>query len=153
MTGSAGKHHAGVSLAEVQELIPHRSPFLFVDTLESWENGRVVGTRRFTEKDAFFQGHFPGYPVVPGVILIEAMAQCGGAGVLKRGLLPPHAIIFLAAVHEARFRRPVRPGEEIRMEIEDVKITPRLLKQKGKATVNGELAVEAEWMALSGKVK
>lgn len=153
MTGSAGKHHAGVSLAEVQDLIPHRTPFLFLDQLESWDHGRIVGTRLFTEKDSFFQGHFPGFPVVPGVILIEALAQCGGAGVLKRGLLPPHAIIFLAAVSNARFRRPVRPGEVLRMEIEDVRVSTRMLKQKGTGTVDGVLAVEAEWMALAGEPK
>jgi 3-hydroxyacyl-[acyl-carrier-protein] dehydratase len=153
MTGSTGKHHAGVSLAGVQELIPHRPPFLFVDKLESWENGKIVGTRLFTLNDDFFRGHFPGYPVVPGVILIESMAQCGGAGVLKRGILPPHAIIFLAAVHDARFRQPVRPGEEIRMEIDDVRVTPRMLKQKGKATVAGVLVAEAEWMCLAGVAK
>ncbi len=153
MADSTDKHQAGVSLAEVQELIPHRVPFLFVDKLESWDNGRIVGTRLFTEKDFFFKGHFPEYPVVPGVILIESMAQCGGAGVRKRGILAPNAIIFLASVSDARFRRPVRPGDEIRMEIEDVKITNRILKQKGKATVNGELAAEAEWMALAGEAK
>ncbi len=141
------------SLADIQSLIPHRDPFLFVDRLESWENGKVIGYRLFRETDSFFKGHFPGYPVVPGVILIECLAQCGGAGVLKRGLLPPHAIIFMAAVLEAKFRRPVRPGDEIRMEVDDIRVSSKMLKQKGKAWVEGALAVEAEWMCVAGEAK
>lgn len=153
MTESIGGNRKQVLVDEVQQLLPHRTPFLFVDKLESWDQGRIVGTRRFTEQDFFFKGHFPGYPVVPGVILIESMAQCGGAGVRKRGALAQNAIIFLAAVHEARFRRPVRPGEEIRMEIEDLRLTPRALKQKGVATVDGVVACEAEWMVVVGEAK
>lgn len=153
MGHQATNHHEAGSLSDIKSLIPHRDPFLFVDTLESWEGGRVVGSRLFMETDAFFKGHFPGYPVVPGVILIEAMAQCGGAGILKRGVFPPHAIIFLAAVHDARFRRPVRPGDLLRMEIDDVRVTSKLVRQKGKAWVEGTLAVEAEWMVVAGEAK
>ena len=141
------------SLEDIQSLILHRDPFLFVDRLESWDGNTVVGYRKYRETDFFFAGHFPGYPVVPGVILIESMAQCGGAGILKRGLLPAHATIFLATVQEARFRRPVRPGDEVRMEIEDVKISTKMVRQKGKGWVDGVLAVEAEWMALAGEAK
>lgn len=153
MGHQSANHHESDSLADIKSLIPHRDPFLFVDALESWEGGKVVGTRLFKDTDFFFKGHFPGYPVVPGVVLIEALAQCGGAGLLKRGVLPQHAIIFLAAVHGARFRRPVRPGDLLRMEIEDVRVTSKMMRQKGQGWVEGILAVEAEWMAVSGEAK
>ena len=152
MTQQKAENEPG-SLADIQSLLPHRDPFLYVDRLESWNDGKVVGYRLFRESEFFFKGHFPGYPVVPGVILIETLAQCGGAGVFKRGLLAKGAIIFLATIHDARFRRPVRPGEELRMEIEDVRLSSKMLKQRGKGWVEGTLAVEAEWMSVAGEMK
>ncbi|MCF7914458.1 MAG: 3-hydroxyacyl-ACP dehydratase FabZ [Spirochaetaceae bacterium] len=134
-------------MSEIEKYLPHREPFLLVDSLESYDNERIVGKKLFSEQMVFFAGHFPGYPVVPGVLLIESMAQCGGAGVNAQGTLG-EALFFLATVEKAKFRRQVKPNEEVRFEIENLRVTSRTLKQKGKAFVGEELAAEAEWLCL-----
>jgi 3-hydroxyacyl-[acyl-carrier-protein] dehydratase len=137
-------------MTEIEELLPHREPFLFVDEIVSAGEDRIVAKRVFTEKDFFFKGHFPRYPVTPGVILVETMAQAGGAGLRKLGILGGDALFFLATVDKVKFRRQVRPGDEVRLEIENLRVSPKMIKQAGKAYVGDELAAEAEWMALVG---
>ncbi len=132
----------------IQEVLPHRSPFLFVDDIQIADQKKIVGYKTFTEDEFFFAGHFPGYPIVPGVLLIEAMAQCGGAGIRKAGIMEKTSIYFLVTVEKAKFRRQVHPNEQVRMEITNLRVTPAMLKQQGKAYVGNELAAEATWMAL-----
>jgi 3-hydroxyacyl-[acyl-carrier-protein] dehydratase len=138
---------------EIESLLPHREPFLFVDEIISAGKDRISARHVFTEDEFFFRGHFPQYPVVPGVILVETMAQSGGAGLRKLGILGDGALFFLATVDKVKFRRQVRPGEELRSEIENLRVSPRMIKQSGKAYVGEELAVEAEWMCLVGKAE
>ena len=135
----------------IENLIPHRKPFLFVDRLEKSDEEGVTGYKNFTAEEFFFKGHFPEYPVVPGVLLVEAMAQCGGAGIRERGILADDSLFFLATVDKVKLRRQVRPNEEVKMVIENVRISSKMIKQKGKSYVNGELAAEAEWLCLVGK--
>jgi 3-hydroxyacyl-[acyl-carrier-protein] dehydratase len=135
---------------EIEQLLPHRDPFLFVDAIDEASKERVIARRTFTEKEFFFKGHFPEYPVVPGVILVETMAQAGGAGMRKLGIMGDDALFFLASVDKVKFRRQVRPGDEVRLEIENLRISARMIKQAGKAYVGDELAAEAEWLCLVG---
>ena len=135
---------------EIESLLPHRSPFLFVDEIVEASKEKIVAKHIFTEKEFFFAGHFPQYPVVPGVILVETMAQSGGAGLRKLGVLGGDSLFFLATVDKVKFRRQVRPGDEVRSEIENLRISPKMIKQRGKAYVGDELAAEAEWMCLVG---
>ena len=134
----------------IEDLLPHREPFLFVDEITKADEKRIVAKRVFTENEFFFRGHFPEYPVVPGVILIETMAQSGGAGLQKLKALAARGLFFLAAVDKVKFRRQVRPGEELRSEIENLKVSQNMIKQSGKGYVGEELAVEAEWTCLVG---
>ncbi|MDR2783978.1 MAG: 3-hydroxyacyl-ACP dehydratase FabZ, partial [Treponema sp.] len=135
---------------EIEALLPHRAPFLFVDEILSADEKNIVAKHVFTEREFFFAGHFPEYPVVPGVILIETMAQSGGAGLRKIGVLSGDSLFFLASVDKVKFRRQVRPGEEVRSEIENLRVSSKMIRQAGKAYVNGELAAEAEWLCLVG---
>jgi 3-hydroxyacyl-[acyl-carrier-protein] dehydratase len=136
-------------MKDPKTLIPHREPFLFVDRIEKADHDGIVGYRRFPAGEAFFVGHFPGYPVVPGVILIETMGQVGGAGL--RIIDPDRPeIYYFATVDKVKFRRQVRPGEEVRVEVKMLRSGKTAVRQAGKAFVGNELAAEAEWMVLSG---
>jgi 3-hydroxyacyl-[acyl-carrier-protein] dehydratase len=144
-------------MSEIENLLPHREPFLFVDEIVHADDEKIIAKHIFTEKEFFFKGHFPQYPVVPGVILVETMAQSGGAG-MKKVLNQKNkdagnseeALFFLASVDKVKFRRQVRPGDEVRSEITNLRISAKMIKQSGKAYVGDELAAEAEWLCLVG---
>ncbi len=134
-------------MTDIKSLIPHREPFLFVDRIERADAKEIVGYRRFPPTEFFFAGHFPEYPVVPGVILVECLAQCGGVG--HRMVTETDAgVFFLAAIEKVKFRRQVRPGEEVRMVIQNLRVGRTMLRQAGKSYVGDELAVEAEWLCM-----
>ena len=135
---------------EIEKLLPHRAPFLFVDEIVEAAKEKITTKFVFTENEFFFKGHFPEYPVVPGVILVETMAQSGGAGLRELGVIGDGSLFFLATVDKVKFRRQVRPGDEVRCEIENLRVSPKMIKQRGMAYVGDELAAEAEWMCLVG---
>ncbi|MBM4139165.1 MAG: 3-hydroxyacyl-ACP dehydratase FabZ [Nitrospira sp.] len=138
---------AKVEQVEIQEILaalPHRYPFLLVDRVKEFEPGqRLVAIKNVTINEPFFQGHFPGRPIMPGVLIIEAMAQAGGVLVFKSGGPVGRPLMYLAGIDEAKFRRPVVPGDQLRFEIEVLKKRPPVWKMQGKAYVDNVLACEA----------
>ncbi|TFG84732.1 MAG: beta-hydroxyacyl-ACP dehydratase [Spirochaetales bacterium] len=135
---------------EIEGFLPHRDPFLFLDEVEVIDAHNIVGRKLWTGKECFFPGHFPHYPVVPGVILIETMAEAGGVGVKLQGISAA-GTFFLAAVNNVKFRRQVRPGDHFEMKIHNLRASPRLIKQKGVGYVNGEIVIEADWLCIVGE--
>lgn len=138
-----------IEVEEIRSLLPHRYPFLLVDRIIELESERrIIGVKNVTINEPFFQGHFPGRAIMPGVLIIEAMAQVGGILAIKS--LPPgsKAVVFLAGINEARFRRPVVPGDQLRFEVETLKRRDAYWKMRGKAFVGSDLASEAEVTAM-----
>ena len=135
---------------DTESLLPHRKPFLFVDEIISADANGSVSEHIFTEDEFFFKGHFPEYPVVPGVILVETMAQAGGAALSYQKTFAEGSLFFLATVDKVKFRNQVRPNDKVRMEITNLRVSPKMIKQSGRAFVGEELCAEAEWMCLVG---
>jgi 3-hydroxyacyl-[acyl-carrier-protein] dehydratase len=132
--------------AEIRELIPHRYPFLLVDRIEELEPGvRAVGIKNVTQNEPFFQGHFPDYPVMPGVLVVEAMAQVGAVGVMAGGEHKDKLALF-AGIDGVRFRRQVLPGDVLRMEVQIERLKGRVGRGRGRATIGDERVCEAELM-------
>lgn len=131
---------------QIKETIPHRYPFLLVDHVEEVEEGkRVVGKKNVTINEPFFQGHFPEYPVMPGVLIVEALAQVGAIALLSQEE-NKGKIGFLAGLDKCRFKRQVKPGDTLKLEVEILRMRGSIGKGKGIATVDGEVACEAEIM-------
>lgn len=141
-----------MNIEEIMKLLPHRYPFLLVDRILELEPGeRVVGLKNVTMNEEFFQGHFPGRPVMPGVLILEAMAQTGG--VLAYQSVPDARgkLIYFMAIDKVKFRRPVVPGDTLTMELTSTHRSSRAWKMTGKAFVDGQLAVQAELTAAIGE--
>ncbi len=132
----------------IQRILPHRYPFLLVDRITEFEAGkRIVGLKNVTGNEEFFQGHFPGHPIMPGVLIIEGMAQTGGIMLLNGEENPADKIVYFMGMDGVRFRKPVLPGAQLIFEVELLKRRSTSVKMQGKAYVDGELVAEAEMMA------
>jgi len=134
---------------DIRNTLPHRYPFLLIDRIPELEPGRrVVGIKNVTINEPFFQGHFPDRPVMPGVLILEAMAQVGGVLAFKSTPPGGRPVVYLTGVEKAKFRKPVVPGDQVRFEIEVLKQRPPFWKMRGEAYVDKELVCEAEMTAM-----
>lgn len=133
----------------IQKILPHRYPFLLVDAVEEIERKkRIVAIKNVTINEGFFQGHFPGKPIMPGVLIIESMAQSGGLLLLQEVPDREQKLLYFVAIDNARFRRPVIPGDQLRIEVNVVAWRGTFCKLEGRASVNTELAAEATLMCM-----
>jgi 3-hydroxyacyl-[acyl-carrier-protein] dehydratase len=133
----------------IQQILPHRYPFLLVDAIEEMERWkRIVGIKNVSINESYFQGHFPGKPIMPGVLIIESMAQTGGLLLLMEVADREKKLLYFVSIDNARFRRPVVPGDQLKIEMKVLAWRERggFCKLEGRATVNGELAAEATLM-------
>jgi beta-hydroxyacyl-ACP dehydratase FabZ len=131
---------------EIRRILPHRYPFLLVDRILEMDAESVVGIKNVTVNEPFFNGHFPDFPVMPGVMIVEAMAQTAGVQVLSNVPDRDQKLVFLVSVDAARFRRPVVPGDQLRIEMRVIKRKGSVAKMAGRVTVDGVLVAEAEVM-------
>ncbi|MGA3080167.1 MAG: 3-hydroxyacyl-ACP dehydratase FabZ [Terracidiphilus sp.] len=131
-------------IQEILDLLPHRYPFLLIDRVVEFERGkRLVAIKNVTINEPFFQGHFPGYPIMPGVLVIEAMAQAGAIIMLKEIPDREKKLAVFTGIERAKFRRPVTPGDQLRIEVEVLAFKSRLGRMEAKAFVDGKLACQA----------
>ena len=138
-----------LDIMEIQKMLPHRYPFLFVDRVLEVEPGkRIVGIKNVSMDEPFFQGHFPSRPIMPGVLIVEAMAQVSGVLVYKTSETDDKVVYFMS-VEKAKFRKPVVPGDQLRLEVEALQSRGKVWKFKGRALVDDKVVCEAEFMAMT----
>jgi beta-hydroxyacyl-ACP dehydratase FabZ len=140
-----------LNINEVMDFLPHRYPFLMIDRILEFEaDKRIVGLKNVTINEPFFQGHFPGHPIMPGVLLLEAMAQTGGVMALMS--LPAEEVkkkvLYFMSLDKAKFRKPVTPGDQVRFELNLLKKRGTIMSFKAVATVDGAVVAESEMMAM-----
>src|SRR5947207_10557249 len=129
----------------IKKLLPHRYPFLFVDRIiELKPLERIVGIKQVSINESFFQGHFPGAPVMPGVLVIEALAQCGAILALREIADRDQKLVLFTGIREARFRRPVVPGDALVLEVTALRTGSRIQRMRGEARVEGQICADAE---------
>ena len=140
-----------IDINEIQEILPHRYPFLLVDKiLELEPKKRIVGIKNVTINEPFFQGHFPGHPIMPGVLLLEAMAQAAGVLAFRSlpDIDPKKKVVYFMTIDKVKFRKPVLPGDQVRFELDVTKDRGHIMGFKAQAMVEGTVVAEAEMMAM-----
>jgi len=145
----AQREDSVLGIEDIMKVLPHRYPFLLVDrVLEMEPMKRIVGIKNVTINEPFFQGHFPGHPIMPGVLIVEAMAQVGGMLLMGTVDDPDTKVVYFMSLDNVKFRKPVRPGDQIRFELHMVQIRGKICRMKGQAKVDGEVVCEAEMAAM-----
>ena len=146
----AGRKEKGMyTIEDIMKVLPHRYPFLLVDRIiEIEEKKRIVGLKNVTINEPFFQGHFPGHPIMPGVLIIEAMAQVGGMLLMGSVDDPESKVVYFMSLDNVKFRRPVKPGDQIRFELEITQLRGTVCKMRGVGKVDGEVVAEADMAAM-----
>jgi 3-hydroxyacyl-[acyl-carrier-protein] dehydratase len=136
-----------LEITEIMSILPHRYPFLLIDrVIEIERKRRIVAIKNVTINEPYFQGHFPGHPIMPGALVVEAIAQAGGTLLMPEVPDPRNSLMVFTGIEKARFRNPVVPGDQLRIEVNVLNFRPRFAKLEGQATVNGKLACEATVM-------
>jgi UDP-3-O-[3-hydroxymyristoyl] N-acetylglucosamine deacetylase/3-hydroxyacyl-[acyl-carrier-protein] dehydratase len=145
----ARREESVLGIEDIMKVLPHRYPFLLVDRiLEMDANTRIVGIKNVTINEPFFQGHFPGHPIMPGVLIVEAMAQVGGMLLMGAVDEPDSKVVYFMSLDNVKFRKPVRPGDQLRFELEMTQVRGKICRMKGLAKVDGEVVCEAEMAAM-----
>jgi UDP-3-O-[3-hydroxymyristoyl] N-acetylglucosamine deacetylase/3-hydroxyacyl-[acyl-carrier-protein] dehydratase len=144
----AAKETRMLGIEEIMKVLPHRYPFLLVDRILELDGKHVVGIKNVTINEPFFQGHFPGHPIMPGVLIIEAMAQVGGVLLMGTVADPQSKVVYFTSLDNVRWRRPVKPGDQLRFELELQQIRARIARMHGIAKVDGETVCEADMSAM-----
>jgi beta-hydroxyacyl-ACP dehydratase FabZ len=138
-----------LKITDIQRLLPHRYPFLLVDKVVELDPGkRIVAIKNVTANESFFQGHFPGAPVMPGVLIVEAMAQAGGLLVAYAKTVSPNEYLLFAGIDNVRFRQPVIPGDTLTITVDVLRLRSRMASMRGKVTVDGKVAAEADLLSI-----
>ena len=148
LVANAKKEARVIEIDEIMKILPHRYPFLLVDRIVEIGDKRVVGIKNVTSNEPFFQGHFPGHPIMPGVLIVEAMAQVGG--ILLMGTVddPGSKVVYFMSLDNVKFRKPVKPGDQLRLELEIQQVRGKVCRMAGVAKVDGAVVCEAEMAAL-----
>ncbi len=145
----AVRESAVFNIEDIMQVLPHRYPFLLVDRILELEEGkRIVGLKNVTINEPFFQGHFPGHPIMPGVLIIESMAQVGGMLLMRSLADPASKVVYFMSLDKIKFRRPVKPGDQLRLELEVLQTRGMTCRMRGVASVDGQVATEAEMAAM-----
>lgn len=145
----AVRESAVYTIEDILQVLPHRYPFLLVDKILELEEGkRIVGLKNVTINEPFFQGHFPGHPIMPGVLIIESMAQVGGMLMMRSFEDPASKVVYFMSLDNIKFRRPVKPGDQLRLELEVLQLRGATCRMRGVATVDGQVVTEAEMAAI-----
>jgi 3-hydroxyacyl-[acyl-carrier-protein] dehydratase len=137
-------NHVQMNIGQIMEFLPHRYPFLLIDRVIEFESAkRIVAIKNVTINEPFFSGHFPGYPIMPGVLVVEAMAQAGCILLLSEVADRENKLVVFTGIERAKFRRPITPGDQLRLEVDVLSFRPRAGRMEGKAIVDGKVACEA----------